>query len=287
MPSSPPVLTLPEVAERLGVHYMTAYRYVRQGRLPASRIGTQWEVLASDVAALRQADPAKDRRGARRTAADVEGLQRRLMAGDSAGAWWLVESQLGGGMDPAGVLTELIAPALEAVGQRWAAGEMSVADEHRATSVCQRVIGRLGFQHGSPGKRGGTVALAAPHGDLHSIPVAIVADLLRWRGFDVLELGANTPAFALGEALVGEQRLVAVGIASTTQGNDAAVTECVAAARTARPEVTIFVGGAAIKNARQARQLGADRWTGVGVTAAVDTVENIVGALAPTKSHVA
>ena len=33
-------LTLPEVAEKLGVHYMTAYRYVRTGRLPAKRSGS-------------------------------------------------------------------------------------------------------------------------------------------------------------------------------------------------------------------------------------------------------
>ena len=31
--------TLPEVAEKLGVHYMTAYRYVRTGRLPARTRG--------------------------------------------------------------------------------------------------------------------------------------------------------------------------------------------------------------------------------------------------------
>ena len=47
-------LNLKQVAAELGVHYMTAYRYVRQGRLPAWRDGTNWRVdpaaLASFVA---------------------------------------------------------------------------------------------------------------------------------------------------------------------------------------------------------------------------------------------
>jgi excisionase family DNA binding protein len=278
MPSAATVLTLPEAAERLGVHYMTAYRYVRQGRLPATQVGTQWEVLDRDLVAMKGKASARQRRGQRRVEADVEGMQRRLMADDNAGAWWLVESHLGGGMDPAGVLTELMVPALRAIGQRWATGEISVADEHRATSVCQRVIGRLGLHFAPPGKSRGTVALAAPSGDLHMLPVSIVADLLRWRGLRVVELGANTPPAALGEALAPEQRLVAVGIAATTSGLDAAIAECVATARVASPNVPIFVGGAAIKNARQAKRLGADQWSGPGASAAVDTVERLVAA---------
>ena len=34
-------ISLQEAASRLGVHYMTAYRYVRTGRLPAQRDGVQ------------------------------------------------------------------------------------------------------------------------------------------------------------------------------------------------------------------------------------------------------
>ena len=46
-------ITLTEAAERLGVHYMTAYRYVRTGRLPATKLGSEWRVETSDVDAMR------------------------------------------------------------------------------------------------------------------------------------------------------------------------------------------------------------------------------------------
>ncbi|MBA2625064.1 MAG: helix-turn-helix domain-containing protein, partial [Acidimicrobiia bacterium] len=51
-------LSLHEAAERLGVHYMTAYRYVRLGRLPGTKEGATWRVAATDVERLRaQAQP--------------------------------------------------------------------------------------------------------------------------------------------------------------------------------------------------------------------------------------
>jgi excisionase family DNA binding protein len=275
--AAPATLSLQEAADSLGVHYMTVYRYVRQGRLPATRQGTAWRVRPSDVTALQSVPASRARRGAARTGADRLGLERRMMAGDNAGAWWLVESQLGGGLDPSGILTELIVPALRAIGDGWAQGTVSVAEEHRATAVAQRVVGRLGFQFARRGKTRGTVALAAPAGDLHTLPVAIVADLLRWRGFDVVELGGNTPPDALGEAVAGEPRLVAVGIVATKDGLDDELASSVASVRAAVPDVPIFLGGASILSAAHVRRLGGDEWTGSGPTAAVDTVERLVG----------
>src|ERR1700721_1699392 len=112
------MMTLQEVAEGLGVHYMTAYRYVRQGRLPATRLGTEWRIDPPDVDALR----TTSRRGTARTRADRHALARRMLAGDSSGAWWLLQSHLGGGLDPSGVLTELVVPALRSIGGGWGRG---------------------------------------------------------------------------------------------------------------------------------------------------------------------
>ncbi len=113
---------------------------------------------------------------------------------------------------------------MRSVGARWATGEITIADEHRATAVAQRLVGRLGLQFGRRGKSRGTVVLAAPSGDLHTLPVAMTADLLRWRGFEVSELGANTPAESVADAAEASQRLISVGIVSTTAGFDAEIT---------------------------------------------------------------
>ena len=249
-------MTLQEAADRLGVHYMTAYRYVRQGRLPATRVGAEWRIRTVDVNALRRPSAKRARRGAARARADAKGLERCMLAGDSPGAWWLVKSQLDGGLDPSGVLTELVVPALRSIGERWAGGDVSVAEEHRATAVAQRLVGHLGLQFGRRGKSRGVIALAAPSGDLHTLPVTIVADLLRWRAFEVLELGANTPADVLADAVADQDRLLAVGIVSTTGGMEDEVAESVRSVRAALPDVTVFLGGPGIPSEAHALELG-------------------------------
>ena len=46
-------LTLQEVADQLGVHYMTVYRYVRLGLLEASKVAGTWQVTPAALAELR------------------------------------------------------------------------------------------------------------------------------------------------------------------------------------------------------------------------------------------
>jgi excisionase family DNA binding protein len=277
MPTAPRTLSLQEAADQLGLHYMTVYRYVRTGKLPAAQDGMVWRVRAGDVNALEKRGKTKRRSPFR---PDISpdtrrAFEARLLAGDSSGAWWLVEGRLGGGLDPADVLTTLVSPALRSIGERWADGDLNVADEHRATAMAQRIIGRLGLQFGRPGRSRGTVVLAAPAGDLHALPVAIVADLLRWRGFDVSELGANTPPDALANAVSQAHRLVAVGIASTTTGQDAQVARSVEAVRATEPTTAILLGGGAIRDSLHVRALGAEIWTGHDGLNVVESIETL------------
>jgi len=41
--------TLKDIAERLQVSYRTVYRWVRAGKLPAYKFGTEWRVKESDL----------------------------------------------------------------------------------------------------------------------------------------------------------------------------------------------------------------------------------------------
>ena len=51
------LLTLDEVASRLGVHVKTARRFVREGRLKAYRVGRQYRVSARDLASMTGETP--------------------------------------------------------------------------------------------------------------------------------------------------------------------------------------------------------------------------------------
>ena len=122
-------ITLQEVAERLNVHYMTAYRYVRTGRLSARREGGHYQVSAAEVERLRSQKPP--RRGRARSA-NRGRLEDRLVAGDEGGAWAVIEAALASGMEPTAVYLDLLGPALRSIGDRWARGQLSVADEQLA-----------------------------------------------------------------------------------------------------------------------------------------------------------
>ena len=66
--SAPPeeTLSLHQAADELGVHYMTAYRYVRLGVLPAHREGRSWRVRRADLDTLgEETPPAQDAQAGR------------------------------------------------------------------------------------------------------------------------------------------------------------------------------------------------------------------------------
>jgi len=255
--------TLNEVAEHLGVHYMTAYRYVRTGRLAARQRGSQWLVQEDELrrfdassqrdAGSRPTSTARTRRSA------VDRLTARLIAGDEAGSWAIAQEAQVGGAAPRDVYLELFGPAMRTIGERWANGHITVADEHRATVVMYRLVGRMGPQFRPRGPRIGSVIVGAPTGELHGLPVALAADLLRTEGFDVIDLGADVPADAFVACALATEDLTAVAISVTSTQHRASAATLVQALRASGLVAPIVVGGSALSE-RDAMAVGADEW---------------------------
>jgi hypothetical protein len=93
--------------------------------------------------------------------------------------------RLSAGLDPDDVYLQVPAPALTTI-ERWAEGVVSVGQEHQASVVVLRLIGRLGPLFTRRGRTRGTVVLGAPSGDHHSLPVRC-RDLLRGLGIGVVD----------------------------------------------------------------------------------------------------
>lgn len=257
-------ITLTEAADRLGVHYMTAYRYIRTGRLPGEKDGHEWQVDAADVDALKRAVARQEQQPVRRRRTRRSDYPRRLVdrlvGADEAGAWSLVETAMTGGMSPEQIYVELLTPALETIGDRWARGEVSVAQEHQASAIVLRLIGRLGPQFARRGRKRGIVIVGCPPLDVHGLPTALLSDLLRSRSFDVHDLGADVPAESWASAVAETDRLVAVALCATTPGHDEVITDTITAVRGAS-EVPLVLGGGAIESEAHARSLGATAYS--------------------------
>jgi MerR family transcriptional regulator, light-induced transcriptional regulator len=88
-------------------------------------------------------------------------------------------------------LSEVILPLLDRLGQRWAGGQVSPAQEHFASNI---IGGRLRSLAQGWGEGVGPPAiLACPPGELHELGLLSFGLALRERGWRITYLGANTP----------------------------------------------------------------------------------------------
>jgi excisionase family DNA binding protein len=243
-------VNLKQAAALLGVHYMTAYRYARQGRLTALREGTEWRVTRSALESFKASPPQASPSGvADASVAWGERVESCLLAADETAAWHVIESALAAGRSPTFCYLDMIAAALASIGERWATGDISVADQHLATAVAVRLVSRLGARFRRPGRSRGTVVFGAPPGELHSLPIAIVSDLVRFQGYDVLELGANVPPEAFVVSAARTPRLICVGIGVTRPELLGSAQQVVDAVRAVDGEVPIVIGGLGVSDA--------------------------------------
>jgi excisionase family DNA binding protein len=263
--------TLQEVADLLGVHYMTVYRYVRLGLLEASKVAGTWQVTPAALAELRDRSAEVPVRG-RRRAPWAERLEHRLVAGDARGSWSVIEAALAAGAELDEVYLDIVAPALRTIGRRWAEGTLDVAVEHRASVITGRLLGRLGPRFHRRGRSRGTVVLGAPVGEHHALPLALLADVVRGRGWDVSDLGADVPARSFARTAAATQQLRMVGVSISTPESMRAGEETIAALRGALNGVPILAGGHAVVDEAHARAIGADGWAphGRAVVALLD-----------------
>jgi len=89
------------------------------------------------------------------------------------------------------LLREIVLDYLTDLGERWSAGQATVAQEHFATNVLR---GRLLGLARDWGQGGGPLALlACPPGELHDLGLICFGLALRARGWRIAFLGADTP----------------------------------------------------------------------------------------------
>ena len=183
-----------------------------------------------------------------------------MVGGDVAGSWQVIEAAMASGFEPGEIYVRLLAPSLHAIGASWQAGRVSIDQEHLASSVAVTLIGRLGPRFVHPGRKKGVVIVAMPPGERHGLGVAMVADILADAGYGVLNLGPDTPAASLVDAMRDAGPLAAVVVSVVDIDRCPAAARLLAAARRERPSVPRLVGGNAIPDERVALDLGADGW---------------------------
>jgi methanogenic corrinoid protein MtbC1 len=191
-----------------------------------------------------------------------------LLAGDSVAAETSIAEAIEAGLGEATIYDRVVRPALQMVGDLWADGHISVAQEHLATSitmqvlVLQREAFRLARERSSH-----RVLLAAAQGELHVVGLEMAASLLRNAGYEVRLFGADLPVAEIAAA-VDMHKPVAIGFSTATLASAMNLPAAFEAARGRDPDIGILVGGRAAD----------DGWRTSGVvvcTHVADAIEHV------------
>jgi methanogenic corrinoid protein MtbC1 len=155
----------------------------------------------------------------------------------------------------------VLLPYLRILGDRWARGDVSVAQEHFASALLRGRL--LGLARGWGAGSGPTLVLACPPGEQHDLGLIMFGIAASRRGRRITYLGQDTPFSTIEATIdaVGPELVVFAVAEGTSLGQHAR------AIRALAERVPVAVGGAGITK-DEARRLGARFLEGDPVEAA-------------------
>jgi len=217
-------LTTKEVARLLQVSEATVKRWADDGLLRSNKtVGGHRRFSAHAIASLRRekgigpasAPPRPRKKSVAASLRSSASLLELLQRGDEKEVTAFLLHAYMEGQSPAALFDQTITEAMHEVGELWFKGTITVADEHLATRVVLSALQQL-RSIVVPAEPTGLKAICCGiEGDLHELPVHLAEIILESEGWDVKDLGANTPLFALRD-MVTAQRPQLVCISART-----------------------------------------------------------------------
>ncbi|MFN7988984.1 MAG: cobalamin-dependent protein [Thermoanaerobaculia bacterium] len=199
-----------------------------------------------------------------------------ILAGDREAAVSAALREVELGLDVRDVYVDVLQESLYEVGRLWERNEISVATEHLATAITQRVVARLWEHLPRPTASRGRIVLAGVEGELHQVGGLMVSDALEADGWDVMFLGSGVPASRVLEA-VSAHRPVVLGITCTLSENLPRVSSLIASLRATLGDAAprVVVGGGAFRaSPGRVADVGADGWA-PDIRAAIEVVREL------------
>jgi len=128
---------------------------------------------------------------------EMAAFEAALLAGDQRAALAVVNRCMDDGNSLVDVELHIIQPALYAIGEKWKANQVTIAQEHLGTAIVQSVMTMAMLRSPPPVPINRRALLACVEGNDHTIGLRMVADALHFAGWDVQNLGANMPTLSL------------------------------------------------------------------------------------------
>jgi trimethylamine corrinoid protein len=184
-----------------------------------------------------------------------------IVNADSEKAAQVARDALAAGMSPQEVVNDGFIAGISEVGEMFESGEMflpelmlSAQAMDAATRVCNEAMGS------GAGESKGKVVIGTVQGDVHDIGKAIVIAYLKAHGFEVFDVGRDTPIETfLGKAEETGADVIGMSALLTTTMEEQKKLIRVLTDRGLRDKYKVVVGGAPATQ-RWADQIGADAY---------------------------
>jgi MerR family transcriptional regulator, light-induced transcriptional regulator len=141
------------------------------------------------------------------------------------------------------IFHQVLGPMLHKIGEEWATGKWTVAQEHFASLFVHQALVPF-LQAYSPNPALPKVVALCPEGELHEIGLLMFTHYLRRHGFNVVYLGANMPRNGL-DLLIEQQRIRIVAISLTDEKKRAETLNLVNDLQDKCPSLRFALGGQA------------------------------------------
>lgn len=172
-------------------------------------------------------------------------LTEALQAGNRLEAERVVREAVDAGLTKQAIFDEIIAAAMHDVGAKWESGEMSVADEHLATSISYGLLALVSeLTRVEERRRDEPIVLCAIQGEQHVMGLRMAGDVLEGAGFPVFFLGPDVPTDDLLDLLTRKSVSIC-GLSATMPEARAQLDETVRLITDLVPQVRVLVGGQA------------------------------------------
>jgi corrinoid protein of di/trimethylamine methyltransferase len=211
---------------------------------------------------------------------DLDILKQALIGADRDTALGAAQRLVDAGVDPKVILEQGMAVAMFDLGEMWKRGEVFLPEVVASASVfkqCNEIVEPVLLAQRQPGDaQAALVVLCTVKGDLHDLGKNMVAAMLRTSGFEVLDLGKDTPADKIIEA-INEKEPAIVGMSAllttTVPYQETVIKKLVAEG--IRDRVKVMVGGAPV-TPEWAEKIGADGYAN-NAPEAVEVARKLVG----------
>ena len=199
-----------------------------------------------------------------------------LISGDQLAATQMLDNMVSQRWEPTFVYENAIGHCLAEIGARWHNGDLSIAIEHRATQIALRLLSRAHDVYAPTRRVGRRALVTSVEGDTHLIGGLAFADLLRFEGWEVDFLGADSPVSSIVD-LVTQENPDLVGLSVTIEEYLPNATSTLKALKVINQNLVVVVGGAAAGTSNAAIALAEADFYGADAVVAVDWIQKKFG----------